>query len=685
MMTMPRGGTFATEWGMLTNLINLNVANTGMSGSIPREMTQLTNLRVFDARGLVLTGLVDPVKTFMGSSSSCFTFLDQTNELAYFRGVQPKFCCDLFPTTVSKCFQAPASAVKCHNDTVACPPQGACCLNAFTCEMSYQVTCLDTYEGDNVMCPNCPSFTTTTTMTPAPTPFPTPAPTPKPTPKPTPAPTPRPPTPAPTPSPPGMTPMPTPPPTPEPTPVPTPEPTPLPTPMPIDVCGMFSSAGCVACTTTSQHPGSDCEWCSTACVYGGCPITPVPANMPQLCPTPAPTPHPTPLPTPAPPTVPMPTPAPCEVLTSCETCVAFAPRQCNWCGPVERCVDSICTELGIMNVMFGESCLTTNAPTTTPGATPTPTTTAETTATTTDTETNTTIASTTTTAATTTTTTTIATTSVSNVIMLTSGSPKWENVTADDDDVVVITIVGTVMRDVPLVEVGNLTLGGGALVLDFTQATLLDGVNEFVVVSFDRFEGTPPTNVTVMVNERCYEVTRGAVLNFDNSTRWSVDFEVRHLNNEGCQHYVAPVDTIIGLESWLFYLILAIVLCVLLSLIVVAVIVCRRRRKAAKEENDYAALNSSMTSHTTASPASEYELIALPPSAVAYEMPTDVFGSQARLPPPPLTASGSNSHGVYDRISPVRPASESSASLPQSSTASVRYGDAPVSVYEAGE
>jgi hypothetical protein len=148
-------------------------------------------------------------------------------------------------------------------------------------------------------------------------------------------------------------------------------------------------------------------------------------------------------------------------------------------------------------------------------------------------------------------------------------------------------------------------------------------------------------------------------------------------------------DTILGLESWLFYLILAIVLCVLLS-------ADRDRRRrvspppqggAEGRQRTTAALNSSMTSHTPTSPASEYELIALPPSAVGYEMPTDGFGSSARLPPPPLTASGTASHGVYDRISPVRPAvSESSASMPQSSDPpSVRYGGAPVSVYEAGE
>jgi outer membrane biosynthesis protein TonB len=517
MMTMPRGGSFATEWGLLTSLINLNIANTGFSGSIPREMTQLTNLRLFDSRGVVLSGLVDPVKTFMSSSASCFTFISTASELNYFKGVQPKFCCDLYPASVPRCFQVPTGVVKCYNDTVACPPMGACCFNANTCEMSYRVTCADTYEGDGIMCPNCPSFTTTTTTTRAPTPLPTPAPTPKPTPLPTPAPTPRPPTPAPSPAPPGATPQPTPPPTPEPSPQPTPEPTPAPTPVPVDVCAMFSAAGCVACTTTTQHPGTECEWCSTACVRAGCPIAAVPAGMPQLCPTPAPTPKPTPAPTPAPPTAPMPTPAPCDVLPTCDACVTSVGRQCNWCGSSEGCVDSICTEISILNVMFGESCMTTNAPSTTTGATTTPTTTTATTAS----ETTTANA----TVATTTTTTTMATTEFSNVITLTSGSPKWENVTADDDDVVVITIVGTVARDVPLVEVGNLTLGGGALVLDFSRRRRCrPGVNQFVVVAFDRFEGLPPTNVTVLVNERCYEVTRGAVLNFDNSTRWAVDF-----------------------------------------------------------------------------------------------------------------------------------------------------------------
>lgn len=264
---------------------------------------------------------------------------------------------------------------------------------------------------------------------------------------------------------------------------------------------------------------------------------------------------------------------------------------------------------------------------------------------------------------------------VSNVITLAAGSPKWANVTADDDDIVVVTIVGTVvvMHDQPLVEVGNLTLGGGALVLDFTQATLQAGVNKFQLVAFDRFEGLPPTNITVLVNALCYEVTRGAVLNFDNSTHWDVDFEVRLLENEACGH-AQVADTILGLESWLFYLILAIVICVLLSVIVIAVVVCQRRKAAKKDDTDYASFNSSMSGTSTpVGPTSEYELIALPPASIGYEMPT--------TPLAPSVATGSASHGVYDRIAPVR--MESNASMPATSDVT-RYSP-PVSVYEAGE
>lgn len=264
---------------------------------------------------------------------------------------------------------------------------------------------------------------------------------------------------------------------------------------------------------------------------------------------------------------------------------------------------------------------------------------------------------------------------VSNVITLAAGSPKWANVTADDDDIVVVTIVGTVvlMHDKPLVEVGNLTLGGGALVLDFTQATLQAGVNQFQLVAFDRFDGLPPTNITVLVNPLCYELTRGAVLNFDNSTHWDVDFEVRLVENEACGH-PQVADTILGLESWLFYLILAIVICLLLSLIVIAVVVCQRRKAAKEDATDYSSFKSSMSGTSTpVGPTSEYELIALPPSAIEYEMPT--------TPLAPSVATGSASHGVYDRIAPVR--MESNVSMPATSDVT-RYSP-PVSVYEAGE
>ena len=649
--TMPLGGRMTADWGALSELVMINVANTGMVGALPRALLQLPKLEYFDSRGVVWTGIVGPLKDLLQNVPSNFRLFrtEQASQIAIFPR-QPAFCCTLYPDPAPQPFAT--AGTKCYSNSSSCPLTGSCCFGnamreVLSCNVDFEVLCAPPFEfqGQGLTCPSCPTFApVTASPTPAPTPAPTPkvtpAPTPKPTPVPPPVPTPKP-TPAPTPKPtPVPTPAPTPAPTPEPTPEPTPAPTPAPTPDPGAPCANFTL--CEQCVDHTLHPFRTCKFCLRACLEeaDACPPTFLLVPEGGMCPTPAPTPLPTPAPTRAPTPIPtpVPTPAPTPIPTPLPT-------------PLPP----------------GATAAPTPEPTPAP---PTTTTEATTTA----------VAETTTSEPATTPTTTTALvvgrTMDRVTVVITAGEKKRPILMADSDDVVVVNVPARGLQNAtePLVAVGNFSFDGGDLVLDLTEVALPEGRNSLVVFRFDEaLEPTVPArNVTVLVNEKCYALVDMPTLDLFTPREWIVIFTISHKPATGCAHSMvtapAPVASgcLVGpLECWLLGVIVGAAVCLILTIVLVVVLVKRRRRSKRDRDNAHADSFGTLAAVTPSTPNSEYELIKLPsqPLVHDYELPTDSLGgSSARLQ---TRSSSSNGHGIYDIVNPLPPP-PSSGTMPVS-------------------